>query len=351
MNKYIPEIKIFVPYKWKGSLGERKVLRKKIKEKEVEIIPIPWMYFRNIQLQLFYPSFLTFFRIRRPDVVMFMEESYSLSTFEFSILFHDIPFIFFSLQNIFKKYPFPFFIFQKFVLKKAAGALASSKEAEDVLKKWNFKKNIFRFYFGLEKELFDKAKSLSLLQKLEKPIFSYIGRLTKLKGIYILLSAFQKFYHKYKKGTILFVGEGEEKENVLKECEKRKLNCYFLNYIPHEKIYSVYKSIDYLILPSLTGRNWKEQFGRVLVEGMAAGVPVIGSDSGAIPEIIGDAGLIFKEGDAEDLFEKMEKLFLNEKLRNTLIKKGYKRVEENFTYEVIARKLYKFLKEILEDEN
>lgn len=327
------------------------MLRKKIKEEGIWIIPIPWIYFRNIQFQIFYPSFSTLFRIKRPDLVVFLEESYSPSTFEFAILFSDIPFVFFSAQNILKKYPFPFSVFQKFVFKRAKGGLAVSKEAEEVLRRWNFKKNLFRFYLGIEKRFFDKAKTLPSLEKLERPIFTYIGRLTRLKGVYILISAFQKFYYKYKKGTLLFVGEGEEKDNILKECEKRKLNYYFLNYIPHENIYSVYKSIDYLILPSLTGKSWKEQFGRVLVEGMAAGVPVIGSDSGAIPEIIGDAGFIFKEGDAEDLFEKMEKLFLNEKIRNTLIEKGYRRVQENFSYEVIAKKLYEFLKKVTEDES
>ena len=51
------------------------------------------------------------------------------------------------------------------------------------------------------------------------------------------------------------------------------------------------------MLPSLTRPNWKEQFGRVLIEAMASGVPVIGSDSGAIPDVIGQAGLIFPEGD------------------------------------------------------
>ncbi len=351
LRKYIPEIILFVPYKWKGSLGEKRSLKEKIKEKGIDIIPIPWVYFKNIQLQVFYPSFLTLLRIKRPQIIIFLEESFSLSTFEFSILIKDIPFVFYSAQNIFRKYPFPFSFFQKFVLKRAKGAFTLSKEAEEVLRKWNFKKNIFRWYLGVEKKIFEKAKPFPLLYKLKRPIFCYIGRLIKLKGVYVFLSAFEKFYSKYKKGTILFVGEGEEKENLLRECREKNLSYYFLRYVSHEKISSIYKSIDFLVLPSLTGKTWKEQFGRVIVEGMAAGVPVIGSDSGAIPEIIGDAGLIFKEGDSQDLFEKMEKIFLDENLRRELIEKGYKRVEENFTYEVIAKKLYEFLLYIIKDEN
>ena len=59
--------------------------------------------------------------------------------------------------------------------------------------------------------------------------------------------------------------------------------------------------MDVSVLPSLTRPNWKEQFGRTLAEAMSCETPVIGSDSGEIPHVIGDAGLIFKEGDAQAL--------------------------------------------------
>ena len=59
-----------------------------------------------------------------------------------------------------------------------------------------------------------------------------------------------------------------------------------------------YNSLDILAVPSLTQPNWKEQFGRVIMEAMACGVPVIGSDSGEIPQVIGDAGVIVPERDA-----------------------------------------------------
>ncbi len=59
--------------------------------------------------------------------------------------------------------------------------------------------------------------------------------------------------------------------------------------------------IDTLAAPSLTQPHWKEQFGRVLIEAMACGVPVVGSDSGEIPQVVGDAGLIVPEGDVAAL--------------------------------------------------
>ncbi|MEN3046149.1 MAG: glycosyltransferase family 4 protein [Candidatus Hydrothermales bacterium] len=233
------------------------------------------------------------------------------------------------------------------MFRKSKGALTLSQEGEEVLRKWGYDKKIFRFYLGIDPKNFEKTEKYPLVEKLDRPIFSYIGRFTKKKGIYVLIAAFEKFYRKYKRGTLLLVGEGEERENLRRELESKKLNFYILPYVSHDEIYSVYKSIDCLVLPSLTTKSWKEQFGRVLVEAMCAKVPVIGSSSGAIPEVIGDAGLIFKEADPDDLFISMEKLYLDENLRKNLIEKGFERVRENFTYEVIAEKLYNFLKSLI----
>jgi len=83
--------------------------------------------------------------------------------------------------------------------------------------------------------------------------------------------------------------------------------------------------MDVLVLPSKTMPTWKEQFGRVLIEAMACQVSVIGSSSGAIPEVIGKAGLVFKEGNAADLRAKIEQLKSSPKVRKELAQKGYRR--------------------------
>ncbi len=322
-------------------------MRKKIVEEGVEIIPLNWFFLKNIQFQFFFSFYLKEIKLEKPDFVIFLEESYSTSTFEFSLFFKKVPFVFFSAQNIYKNFPIPIRKMQNYVFKRSKGALAVSKEAEVVLRKWGYNKKIFRFYLGVDPFKFNESKKIEILETLEKPIFAYIGRLTKIKGVYLLIDAFEKFYKKYKKGTLLLVGEGKERVNIKNLLISKKVNFYMLPYISHEEVYSVYKLIDFLILPSLTGKGWKEQFGRVLVEGMAGGVPVIGSDSGAIPEVIGDAGLLFKEGNSEELFRCMERLYLDKTLRDELIRKGFKRVKENFTYEVIAEKLYNFLKSLV----
>ena len=92
--------------------------------------------------------------------------------------------------------------------------------------------------------------------------------------------------------------------------------------LPSADLPAEYHKLDALVLPSLTRRNWKEQFGRVLVEAMASGLPAIGSDSGAIPSVLGAAGLVVPEGDAAALARALRALRDGPARRAELIKKG-----------------------------
>jgi glycosyltransferase involved in cell wall biosynthesis len=91
-----------------------------------------------------------------------------------------------------------------------------------------------------------------------------------------------------------------------------------------------------LALPSLTTTSWKEQFGRVLQEAMACGIPVVGSDSGEIPHVIGDAGLVTPEGDAAALRDALRRLMDDAHLRHDLGHRGRARVLERFTHARVA---------------
>jgi glycosyltransferase involved in cell wall biosynthesis len=108
--------------------------------------------------------------------------------------------------------------------------------------------------------------------------------------------------------------------------------------------------LDVLVLPSKTTPHWKEQFGRILTEAMACEVAVIGSRSGEIPQTIGDAGLTFREGDSQELFEKIQFLLERDTLRDTLGKKGRARVLEKYTNGRLASSLYSLYKPLLSPE-
>ena len=100
---------------------------------------------------------------------------------------------------------------------------------------------------------------------------------------------------------------------------------------------SFLKALDVLVLPSVTiPPLHREQFGRVLVEAMAAGVPVIGSSSGAIPEVIGDAGLVVPEGDPRALAAAIDQVLGDPALRQRLVERGRQRVATRFAWPVVA---------------
>ncbi|MGH2486390.1 MAG: glycosyltransferase family 4 protein, partial [Ktedonobacterales bacterium] len=109
----------------------------------------------------------------------------------------------------------------------------------------------------------------------------------------------------------------------------------------------VLADMDVLALPSLTRPNWMEQFGRVLIEAMGCGVPVIGSDSGEIPRVIGDAGVIVPEGNVESLRAALRDLTERPERRRELAERGRARVFANFTQEQVARKLADVYKQAL----
>lgn len=111
----------------------------------------------------------------------------------------------------------------------------------------------------------------------------------------------------------------------------------------------MYRQFDALVLPSLTRPNWKEQFGRVLVEAMATGLAVIGSDSGAIPGVLGDAGLIVPEGDAEAITGALQRLYDEAGLRQALADKGRERVLQHFTHASVAQATVDVYRSLLTD--
>ena len=111
-------------------------------------------------------------------------------------------------------------------------------------------------------------------------------------------------------------------------------------WMPSAQTVDYYRSLDVLVLPSRSRSNWKEQFGRVLIEAMASQVPVIGSNSGEIPNVIGDAGLVFPENDAPALSALIEGLIWDPARRAELGKRGRKRVLDRFTQDQIANETY-----------
>jgi glycosyltransferase involved in cell wall biosynthesis len=124
----------------------------------------------------------------------------------------------------------------------------------------------------------------------------------------------------------------------------------FLGEAPSTEMPHVYHTFDALVLPSLTAPRWKEQFGRALVEAMLCEVPVVGSDSGEIPNVIGDAGLVVPEGDVAALAAALRRLAADAGLRRRLAAAGRQRALEHFTMAAVAHRTWALYKEVIEKD-
>jgi glycosyltransferase involved in cell wall biosynthesis len=107
--------------------------------------------------------------------------------------------------------------------------------------------------------------------------------------------------------------------------------------LDYEAVPDFLGGIDILVLPSRTTSSWREQFGRVLIEAMATGTPVIGSSSGSIPSVIDSAGLVFPEGDHGALAANIERLLGDRDLWLDLRRRGLARAA-GYTWESVAER-------------
>jgi glycosyltransferase involved in cell wall biosynthesis len=338
------ELTVVVPPFWRDERGILSLERAYTRGYTLRIEPIRF----NGQFHLhYYPTFDHILREIRPDVVHIDEEPYNLATFLAMRAARRVQAktLFFTWQNILRRYPPPFSWMEAYVLHHANYAIAGSMQAKAVLhaKKYSGRVRIIP-QFGVDPDMFRP-----IAQSPDRhPIFriGYVGRLVEEKGCDLLLEAVARLEGAW---DLHLLGSGPERINL--EARARQLRIasrvYFHIPLPSTKMPAFYQKLDVLVLPSLTRPNWKEQFGRVLIEAMACQVPVIGSSCGEIPNVIGDAGLVFPEGDISVLHEQLGRLRDHPALRLELGKRGRERVLERFTQARIAQETVAVYSEML----
>ena len=139
----------------------------------------------------------------------------------------------------------------------------------------------------------------------------------------------------------LLAGGGDEESELRLLCQLSAIRSrvHYLGVLEKDRLWNFYRRLDVFVLPSLTTARWTEQFGFVLAEAMACGVPIIGSNSGAIPEVIGDCGIVVQENDSKALAEAIVSLADDSELREKYIACGLERFEREFTVKAYAEKI------------
>ncbi len=294
------------------------------------------------------------FKDFKPDIIHLEEEAWSLNALQTVRLKRrycpNSKFIFRTSLSIPSKQrfgPLPIWI-EKRVFRETDIAFPLSKNAGEILKLRGYEGKQIPFPNGVDISLFNKRDMYQLKVILgihDCFVIGYIGRIIQMKGIDTLIEAAAKLNFPFK---LLIVGKGEDKPIFESLAAKHQINekIVWIDAVPPEKVPDYLNCMNTLVLPSRTTSDWVEFFGRVLIEGMACEVPVIGSNSGEIPHVIGDAGLVFTEGDASELAEKIKIIADEPTLYNTFQKRGLERVQE-FTWETIAKRTYDVYQNLL----
>jgi len=172
-----------------------------------------------------------------------------------------------------------------------------------------------------------------------------VGRFVPEKGLDVLIEAAARVAGCH----LLLVGRGPIQADLesLGHSVGMEDRIRFAPAVPHHEVPRYLNAMDVLVLPSRTMPNWKEQFGHVLIEAMACGAPVIGSDSGAISEVIGPAGMVFPEDDVEALAGRLAQAMDNQAELDRLSDLGRERVEMMYTHARIAEKTYHVYRSVI----
>ncbi|MGI6367596.1 MAG: glycosyltransferase family 4 protein [Anaerolineae bacterium] len=295
----------------------------------------------------FYPWFGRLVRRLRPDLVHVDEEPYNLAT---SLALRSAQrngarTLFFTWQNLHRRYPIPFSWMEQYAYRTSDGAIAGNHAAADVLRAKGFQRPIAVIpQFGVDPDIFRPSDRPAVS---EGPYtIGFAGRLIEDKGLLVLLQALRGLPGDWR---LCLYGDGPLLPTLRTQAQQDGLSerLEWHPRVPSSDMPAILAGLDVLVLPSLTRPNWMEQFGRVLIEAMACGTPVIGSDSGEIPHVIGEGGLVVPEGDASALSNALRRLQEDAALRRNLVERGRRRVLEHYTQARIADETIAFYRATL----
>ena len=325
---------VIVPTEWREP-GGAKVQLERAHVTGYEFLAEPIRLNGHFHLH-YYPRLGRHFDRVRPHVVHVDEEPYNLATFQAMRLAHrhKARALFFTWQNLHRPYPFPFNWIECYNLRHADFGIAGNHEAMDVWRAKGYAGPMRVIpQFGVDPDVF---KPQHVSEAGGGFAIGCVARLIEDKGVDVLLRAVAGLPGVWR---VYVLGVGPWRHSL--ESLARELGLadrvVFDSPIPSMQMPAYLAGLDALVLPSRTRPNWKEQFGRVLVEAMACGVPVIGSTCGEIPQVIGDAGLIFSEDDVEALRAALLRLQRDDSLRRDMTRRGRARVLANYTQKQVAR--------------
>lgn len=274
----------------------------------------------------------------------------------------DVPLVYLTYQNISKQYPPPFGWLETRTLRRAQGLISGGETVAEVQRErvrrarahtsGSFVQNIVPL--GVDTSLFrpDAPARQRMRERLniadaEGPVVIYMGRLVEEKGMRVLMAAMTNQAGASRKHQLLILGSGPMESDLRQWAAQHPHPVHFFTSVPHEDVPNYLRAGDILLAPSETRPTWKEQLGRMLLEGFASGLAVVGSDSGEIPHVIADAGIVAAEGNVQAWSDAIGALLVDPARVTLLGQQGRAHVEASYSWPVVGSRLVHFFDRVL----
>jgi glycosyltransferase involved in cell wall biosynthesis len=348
------EVTVMAPRRFHGGSGDLVSTTLAAEaDQPFELVPLPAYATRSPHLMFYGPELWRALRRQRFDLIHVWEEPYLTAGAQIAALApRGTPLVYLTYQNIAKRYPPPFMTSERYVLRRASGWIAGGETVLRALgDRDGYRDRPCRIItLGVDCSAFRpdasaRAEVRRLLGWEEDgaPVVGYLGRFVPEKGIEVITRTLERISDPWR---ALFVGGGPLAGHLTEFADKHAGRVRVVPSVGHDDVPRYVNAMDVLCAPSQTIPKWREQFGRMLVEAMASGVPVVASDSGEIPYVMGDAGMVVPERDDDAWVDALARVLRDPRLRAELSSSGQMRAR-HFSWASVARRHDAFFREIL----
>ncbi len=359
------EVTVVVPRRWRPGGVQNKIIETQPRQDgSFRVVPISNFSENNQGLLTFGADIIQLLKQFKPQIIQVEQGAKALGYAQLITLNQFLGLkaknVFFTWWNLPYEVKFPLSLLHNYNLRHTHGLVAGNQDAVDVLRHHNYHGSfIVMPQLGVDEHLFRPQQQPELKNQLgiqpNEFVVGFVGRFVEEKGLLTLakaLAGIKEIPWKW-----LLLGRGSLQSVLMEKAAEWgiKDRIILVESVPHDEVPHYINVMNTLVLPSetdykfktLTAVGWKEQFGHVLIEAMASKVPVIGSDSGEIPHVIEDAGLVFPEGDVEALRSCLVSLMEQPELTHKLAELGYERAMKRYTNKALAKELLNFYKTLL----
>lgn len=359
------EVTVVVPKLWRPGGVQNKIIQSEYKEENnFRIVPISNFSQNHQGLLTFGLDLISLVRKFKPQIIHVEQGSRGLSYTQMitlnKLLGLKAKNVFFTWWNLPYELKFPASALEKYNLSNSHGIISGNQDGAEILRDRGYQGTIKVMpQLGVDENLFKPTPQPELANQLgikeNEFVVGFVGRFVQEKGIITLLDALVDI--KDKSWKFLLLGRGELQSEIMSKVVENNIQdrIILVESVPHDQVCNYINLMSTLVLPSettykfktITSAGWKEQFGHVIIEAMACGVPVIGSNSGEIPHVIGDAGLVFLEGDYKALAECLLQLIEKPDTKENIGMMGYAKAMAQYTNKALAKQQLEFYEQLI----